>query len=77
MTCTRKIDIAFSPEDILAVLSECASDDVALMINTLAKSWSHDAVKCWAINDLNEDGERLIEDLAFYLQEKKKGTIHV
>ena len=61
-------EIEFNPEDIIAILKSCWSDDMAKVISKIGEIFNKDQMaECMGADDLNEHGKEFVENMYYFL----------
>ena len=67
-TVTTKHEIEFKPKDILDLLANCGSDDMAKIVNELGKIFNkQQMVEAYAVNDFDEHGKEFIDNMYYFM----------
>lgn len=70
MTCTVNHEVAFKPEDIVNMLKNLASDDMAKVINIMGKEFNtYELTQAYSADDLNQDGKDFIEKMYYFISD--------
>ena len=70
MTCTVEHEVAFKPEDIVKMLFEIGSDDMAKIINEIGYIFNKQELdQCYSVEDLDQEGRDFIEKMAYFIKE--------
>lgn len=68
MTCTVNHEVAFKAEDIVNMLKNLASDDMAKVINIIGKEFNnYEMTESYAADDLDQEGRDFIEKMHYFI----------